>query len=70
MDSQTAVRRIPCLGLLLLVFFTSAHAQEAAIPPQVHQVKFPGGARTQLTFFSDPIDAVRPGVSAEVSRLL
>jgi dipeptidyl aminopeptidase/acylaminoacyl peptidase len=23
--------------------------------PQIHQVKFPGGARTQLTFFSDPV---------------
>ncbi len=23
--------------------------------PQVHEVKFPGGARTQLTFFTDPV---------------
>src|SRR5688572_31061534 len=23
--------------------------------PQLHQVKFPGGARTQLTFFPDPV---------------
>jgi len=100
------VRRISCIGFLLLFFFTSVHAEEAEIPPgdnlvvegiprvpatlaetvnrytefrraaflswhpvkremlirtrfaetvQVHQVRFPGGARTQLTFFSDPI---------------
>jgi hypothetical protein len=28
--------------------------------PQLHQVRFPGGARTQLTFFSDGL-APRPG---------
>ncbi|TLY21369.1 MAG: S9 family peptidase, partial [Nitrospirae bacterium] len=100
------MKRISCIVFLLLVFFTSVHAQEAAIPPgdnlvvegiprvsatlveavsrytefrraaflswhpskremlvrtrfaetvQVHQVQFPGGARTQLTFFSDPV---------------
>src|SRR3989454_8534601 len=32
-DSSPAVKRIPCIGLLLLVFFTSVHAQEAEIPP-------------------------------------
>ena len=30
--------------------------------PQLHQVKFPGGARTQLTFFSDGV-ALRPGAA-------
>ena len=28
--------------------------------PQLHQVRFPGGARTQLTFFADGVPA-RPG---------
>src|SRR5207247_9682447 len=32
-DSSPAVRRLPCIGFLLLFFFTSVHAEEAAILP-------------------------------------
>src|SRR2546426_6472797 len=32
-DSSPAVSRLPCISFLLLSFFTSVHAQEAAIPP-------------------------------------
>src|SRR5271163_4745549 len=34
--------------------------------PQVHQVKFPGGARTQLTFFPDRVaDAIYQPVTGD-----
>jgi len=32
---------------------------------QVHEVKFPGGARTQLTFFRDPVG---PGIQYEPTK--